>query len=70
MGAGGHSVTISSNLQEFLHVHPKKEVSSGWKGGPAISFSTVFPNPGLYKIWGQFQHQGVTITADFIVEVV
>lgn len=70
MGAGGHSVIISSNLQEFLHVHPKEEVSSKWKGGPAISFSTIFPYPGLYKIWGQFQHQGVTITADFIVEVV
>jgi hypothetical protein len=69
MGAGGHSVIIS-NLQEFLHVHPKEEVSSYWKGGSAISFSTVFPTSGLYKIWGQFQHQGVTLTADFIVEVV
>ena len=69
MGAGGHSVIISSNLQEFLHVHPKEEVTHEWKGGPAISFSTIFPHSGLYKIWGQFQHQGITITADFTVEV-
>ena len=69
MGAGGHGVIISSNLQEFLHVHPKEEVTPGWKGGPVISFSTVFPHSGLYKIWGQFQHRGITITADFIVEV-
>lgn len=70
MGAGGHSVIISNNLQEFLHVHPTKEVGSDWKGGPEISFSTIFPYPGLYKIWGQFQHQNVTITADFVLEVV
>ena len=70
MGAGGHSVIISSNLQEFLHVHPTKEVSSDWKGGPEISFNTVFPYPGLYKAWGQFQHQNVIITADFVLEAV
>ena len=70
MGARGHSVIISSDLKEFLHVHPTKEVSSNWKGGPEISFNTVFPYPGLYKAWGQFQHQNVTITADFVLEVV
>ena len=69
MGAGGHSVIISSNLEEFLHVHPTEEVSPEWKGGPTISFSTIFPHSGLYKIWGQFQHRGITITADFTVEV-
>jgi hypothetical protein len=70
MGAGGHNVIISTNLQEFLHVHPNEEVNSNWKGGPDISFSTVFPHPGLYKTWGQFQHQNVIITADFVLEVV
>ena len=70
MGAGGHSVIISSNLKEFLHVHPSEEVSSDWKGGPEISFSTIFPYPGLYKAWGQFQHQNAIITADFVLEVV
>ncbi|WP_458744580.1 hypothetical protein [Candidatus Nitrosocosmicus sp. T] len=70
MSAGGHSVIISSNLQEFLHVHPTKEVNSNWKGGPVISFNTVFPYPGLYKAWGQFQHQNVIITADFVLDVV
>jgi hypothetical protein len=70
MGAGGHSVIISSDLKEFLHVHPTKEVISDWKGGPQISFSTVFPYPGLYKSWGQFQHQNAIITADFVLEVI
>ncbi|KAA2282496.1 hypothetical protein [Candidatus Nitrosocosmicus sp. SS] len=69
MGAGDHSVIINSNLKEFLHVHPNEEVSSSWKGGPAITFSTVFPYPGLYKVWGQFQHQNEVVTADFVLEV-
>lgn len=69
MGAGGHSVIISNDLQEFLHVHPAEEVKPDWKGGPHISFRTSFPKPGLYKAWGQFQHNGNTITADFVLEV-
>jgi hypothetical protein len=69
MGAGGHSVIISSDIQEFLHVHPTDEVEPDWKGGPHIAFRTSFPKPGLYKVWGQFQHKGKTIMADFILEV-
>ena len=51
MGAGGHSVIISSNIQNFLHVHPTEEVNPDWKGGPHISFRTTFPKPDLYKVW-------------------
>lgn len=69
MGAGGHSVIISSDLQEFLHVHPTEEVEPKWKGGPHISFRTSFPKPGLYKAWGQFQHKGKIIMADFLLKV-
>lgn len=69
MGAGGHSVIISDNVREFLHVHPIEEVDAAWKGGPTVHFMTRFPNPGLYKVWGQFQHQGITITSDFVLEV-
>ena len=70
MAAGGHSVIISSDLREFLHVHPTEEVDSNWRGGPDISFKSNFPRPGLYKAWGQFQHQGRIITAvGFILKV-
>jgi hypothetical protein len=70
MGAGGHSVIVSRDVRQFLHVHPSMEVQSNWRGGPAVSFKTKFTYPGLYKVWGQFQHQGRIITADFILEVV
>ena len=69
MGAGGHSVIISSDIQEFLHVHPTEEVKPDRKGGPHVSFGTSFPKPGLYKVWGQFQHKGSIIMADFVLEV-
>jgi hypothetical protein len=69
MGAGGHSVIISSDVQEFLHVHPTEKVEPNWKGGPYISFRTNFPKPGLYKAWGQFQHKDKIIMADFLIEV-
>ena len=70
MAAGGHSVIISSDLREFLHVHPTEEVDANWRGGPDISFKTNFPKSGLYKAWGQFQHQGTVITAaGFILKV-
>jgi hypothetical protein len=70
MAAGGHSVIISSDLREFLHVHPTEEVEANWRGGPDISFKSNFPKPGLYKAWGQFQHQGRVITAaGFILRV-
>jgi len=63
MAAGGHTVIISSDLREFLHVHPTEDVDGNWRGGPDISFKTSFPKPGLYKAWGQFQHRGRVITA-------
>jgi hypothetical protein len=68
-GAGGHSVIISSDISEYLHVHPTKEVDLDWHGGPDISFRTSFTKPGLYKAWGQFQHQDKIIIADFVLKV-
>jgi hypothetical protein len=71
MAARGHSVIISSDLTEFLHVHPAEEVDANWRGGPNISFKTSFPKPGLYKASGQFQHQGRVITAaGYVLRVV
>lgn len=68
MAAGGHCVIISADAGKFLHIHPLKEVAVGWRGGPEIAFMTNFPSPGLYKAWGQFQHRGYIITADFVLE--
>ena len=34
-----------------------------------IGASFVFPFPGLWKIYGQFQHKGKVVTTEFMVEV-
>ena len=73
MAAGGHCVIIDADSLEFLHVHPAEEIAedvASWRGGPSISFLANFPKPGLYRAWGQFQHEGRLLTADFTFEVV
>ena len=72
MAAGGHCVIIDADGHEFLHVHPAEEVDdvASWRGGPSVSFLANFPKPGLYRAWGQFQHEGRLLTADFTFEVV
>jgi hypothetical protein len=72
MAAGGHCVIVDADSREFLHVHPAEEIAedvTSWRGGPSISFLANFPKPGLYRAWGQFQHEGRLITADFTFEV-
>jgi hypothetical protein len=71
MAAGGHCVIIDADGREFLHVHPAEEVQDvvNWRGGPSVSFLANFPKPGLYRAWGQFQHEGRLLTADFTFEV-
>jgi hypothetical protein len=77
MAAWGHCVVIDADAKEFLHVHPTEEVhddnnATSWQGGggPSVSFLANFPKPGLYRAWGQFQHEGRLLTADFTFEVV
>jgi hypothetical protein len=72
MAAGGHCVIIDADAREFLHVHPAEEITddiASWRGGPSVSFLANFPKPGLYRAWGQFQHEGRLLTADFTFEV-
>jgi hypothetical protein len=73
MAAGGHCVIIDAGAREFLHVHPAEEITDdivSWRGGPSVSFLANFPKSGLYRAWGQFQHEGRLLTADFTFEVV
>lgn len=67
LGAGGHCVVVSEDSQAYLHSHPLE--TSGSRFGPRITFHTLFPHPGLYKIWAQFQHHGRPLIFDFVVRV-
>ncbi|WP_138754215.1 hypothetical protein [Paenibacillus sinopodophylli] len=64
LGAIGHVVILNKSLSRYLHVHPTDDNGSG----PTAAFSTSFPEPGLYKIWGQFQRGGKTFIVPFTVE--
>lgn len=65
LGAVGHVVIISEDAEQYLHVHPLDEKSSG----PEAQFMTTFPKAGTYKIWGQFQHQGNVFTVPYVIEI-
>ncbi|CAA9556067.1 MAG: Lead, cadmium, zinc and mercury transporting ATPase; Copper-translocating P-type ATPase [uncultured Thermomicrobiales bacterium] len=36
--------------------------------GPEVGFAYTFPNPGRYKVWGQFSRGGEVVTVPFVVE--
>jgi len=65
LGAVGHVVILSEDTDQYIHVHPLDERSRG----PKAEFAAVFPHSGIYKIWGQFQHQGEVMTVPFVVEI-
>ncbi len=67
LGAGGHCVAISEDTRAYLHSHPLQMVGSRF--GPKVTFHTVFPKPGIYKIWGQFLHDGKPLIADFVIRI-
>lgn len=65
LGAAGHVVILSKDMETYLHVHPKEQSS----GSSSASFTTVFPDNGIYKIWGQFQREGHVVTVPFVIQV-
>jgi Cu+-exporting ATPase len=65
LGAVGHVVILSEDTEQYLHVHPIDETSSG----PIAQFMTTFPKSGVYKIWGQFRHNDQVFTVPFVVKV-
>ncbi|GAB2703838.1 hypothetical protein ACFQWB_01185 [Paenibacillus thermoaerophilus] len=65
LGAVGHVVILSGDAERYLHVHPIDERASG----PEARFATTFPESGVYKLWGQFKHNGEVVTVSFVVRV-
>jgi hypothetical protein len=65
LGAMGHSVAISADSKQYLHIHPMTTKGNG----PSVTFMTFFPKKGVYKIWGQFQYNNRVIVVPFIVDV-
>lgn len=64
LGAWGHMLAVSQDLVDLLHLHPFLA-----NGGPSVQFNILFPRPGLYRIWTQFQRRGVVNTVSFTVPI-
>jgi hypothetical protein len=63
LGAMGHMLVASEDLVDLLHLHP-------FLTGPgSVQFNVIFPRPGMYRIWTQFQRASVVNTTVFTVPV-
>lgn len=66
LGAMGHLVIISAAGSEYVHAHPLSEAKTA--PGGVVEFAAHFPDPGIYKAWGQFQRGGSVFTVPFVLE--
>lgn len=72
LGAFGHAMMLSEDMTEHVHAHPEQmlegtNITEG--GGPDLVFHALFPKPGNYRIWLQFQRNNVLSTVPFTVRV-
>lgn len=65
LGAAGHMLIVNSDLSSAIHGHPEGTRTSG----QVVTFGSVFPAPGAYKLWVQFQRRGQVVTASFVVTI-
>jgi hypothetical protein len=64
LGAWGHMMAASQDLVDMIHTHPFLA-----DGGPNVQFNLIFPRPGVYRVWVQFQRKGVVNTVAFNIPV-
>lgn len=70
LGAYGHLVALRAADLAYLHVHPEGSPGDGvTAAGPDIDFVVNAPSAGDYRLFLDFQHEGVVRTAEFTVRV-
>ena len=62
LGAYGHLVALREGDLAYLHVHPEEAGP-----GPEVPFVAEVPSAGGYRLFFDFQHDGVVRTAEFAV---
>ncbi|WP_063019189.1 hypothetical protein [Nocardia niwae] len=70
LGAYGHLVALRAADLGYLHVHPEGHPGDGvTAAGPGITFAVTAPSAGDYRLFLDFQHEGVVRTAEFTLTV-
>lgn len=71
LAAYGHLVALRVGDLGYLHVHPDGEPGDGTTTpGPEITFAATAPSAGPYRLFLDFQHDGVVRTAEFTLNTV
>jgi hypothetical protein len=65
LGTSGHCVILNRSADQYVHAHAMEAMS----GGANVMFHTVLPAKGIYKLWGQFQYKGETVTVPYVIQV-
>jgi hypothetical protein len=64
LGAWAHMLIASDDLIDMIHTHPFLA-----DGSPEMQFKLIFPRARVYRMWVQFQRDGVVNTAHFDIPV-
>jgi hypothetical protein len=65
LAAYGHLVALRDGDLAYLHVHPDGTRDGATPAGPEIRFLAEVPSAGTYRLFLDFQHEGVVRTAEF-----
>ncbi|SDS08600.1 hypothetical protein [Jiangella sp. DSM 45060] len=68
LGAYGHLVALRDGDLAYLHVHPEGEPGDGvTPSGPDVSFFATAASAADYRLFFDFEHDGVVRTAEFTI---
>jgi len=69
IGAWAHLMIASQDLIDMIHTHPIYVTDPDEGAYKLVQANMIFPRPGIYRVWIQFQRKGVVNTAAFNVPV-
>ncbi len=69
IGAWAHVMAASADLIDMIHTHPIYVTDPDDGAYKQIQINLIFPRPGIYRVWIQFQRKGVVNTAAFNIPV-
>ena len=64
LGAWAHMLVASGDLIDLIHTHPFLTDER-----QRMQFNLIFPRPGMYRVWTQFQRLGIVNTTQFTLSV-